>query len=214
MNTRVAVFDMDHTLIDSKKKLQTDVAEAMGRLGVHIPIERVEEDWYALAESFGLNKEEFDKELSKRKTWEEALRDGDVPIFPDTLDCLDTLQNRGTILALFTRSNQEYTRAKIDHFGLEKYFQDRIEITPVKSKNGKHAEVRNLIHRLNPSPESEIYFIGDKLEDVEVADSIRDSYQLNANGIYLQRSEGEFPEGTERYHQVISLEEVPRIILR
>lgn len=214
MNTRVAVFDMDHTLIDSKRKLQTDVAEAMRRLGVCIPVEKVEGDWYALAENFGLNKEDFDRELGKRKTWKDALRDGDIPIFRDTLRCLDDLYDEGVTLALFTRSNQEYTQVKIDHFGLEKYFQDRIEITPVESKNGKHAEARNLIHRLNPSPESEIYFIGDKLEDVEVADSIRDSYQLNANGIYLQRSEGEFPEGTERYHQVRSLEKVPRIILK
>jgi len=118
------------------------------------------------------------------------------------------------VLALLTRSSQEYTQAKIDHFGLERYFQDRVEITPVKSKKGKHPEARNLIHRLNPSSESEIYFIGDRLEDVEVADPVRDSYQLNANGIFLQRSKGEFPEGTERYHQVRSLDEVPRIILK
>jgi len=113
-----------------------------------------------------------------------------------------------------TRSNQEYTKAKIDHFGLGRYFQDRVEITPVKSKSGKHSEARNLIHKLNPSTESEIYFIGDKLEDVEVVDSIRDSYQLNANGIFLQRSEGEFPDGTKRYHQIRSLEEIPEIILK
>ena len=214
METKIVVFDMDNTLIDSKRKLQTDVVEAMGRLGAYITPEEVRGDWYALAESFGLNKKDFDRKLGKRKTWYDALRDGDVPIFRDTLKCLDDLYDEGATLALLTRSNQEYTRAKIDHFGLERYFQDRVEITPVKSKNGKHPEARNLIHRLNPSPESEIYFIGDRLEDVEVVDSIRDSYQLNTNGIYLQRSEGEFPKGTERYHQVRSLEEVPRIILK
>lgn len=134
MENIAAVFDMDGTLVNSEKKIRLDVAEAMKSLGVRISPEEIAGNWYDLAQRYGIDNEVFDREFEKRKSWEDSLRDGEVSLFSDTLNCLDTLQDHGITLAILTRSNPEYTHAKINYFGLERYFKDRVAITPVKSK--------------------------------------------------------------------------------
>jgi phosphoglycolate phosphatase-like HAD superfamily hydrolase len=218
----VAVFDLDKTLIDSGRKLQTDVANALARLGVKILPEQVTGDWYGLARSYGVSKADFDRELDKRKSWEQALRDGDAPLFTDTIPCLENLQDAGVRLGALTRSNEEYTNAKLDILGLRNYFEDRVAITPFGSKRGKEPEAIELIDQLDSNSIDRAYFIGDSPEDVIVDREVHNTHGIETHGIHIVRKNGKYqaPEAItkvehpfERYN-VKSLSEVPEIILK
>ncbi|MFH1290234.1 MAG: HAD family hydrolase [Nanoarchaeota archaeon] len=215
----VAVFDVDKTLLDSGRKLQIDVVEAMGRLGTHIAPEEVSGDWYGLAEAHGLDRDEFDRELDKRKSWERALRDGDAPLFDDVIPCLDRLQDEGVRLAVLTRSTPEYTEAKLEHYRLRRYFGDNVAVTPFKSPGGKGQEAIELVRGLGFDTIERAYFIGDNPEDVIVDAAVHDALGIQTHGVHLDRNGEGFSDEIatvkhpyERSH-VKTLAEVPDIIL-
>lgn len=207
-----AIFDMDKTLLDSDMKLKTDVAQAMSRLGANIKPKEVQGDWYKLANSYGLNEDEFDKELDKRKSWKDSIRDGEAPLFKDVLPCLEELYKNNIKLGLLTRSTKDYTSTKIHEHGLEKYFNGNIEISPVGNNTEKHNEASKLIEKLNPEEISKAYFIGDKLEDVNISPYIQSSYKLSSEGILINRKNEELTEEAKNYKSLNSLEKIPEII--
>lgn len=210
----VAIFDVDETLIQSGLKLRNDVAQALGRFGVQLTPDDVKGDWYALAASYGIGKEDFDIELNKRKSWEQALRDGDAPLFSDTYSCLNALMEKGVQVGILTRSDPAYTQAKIVHFGLEKYIGDRIAVTPVDRKQfpTKEQEALGLMRKIGPETVRQAYFIGDNPEDVTVAPMVAKELDISAQGLYLSRYGKPIPEEVKNYRTITSLEEIPAIL--
>ncbi len=209
----VAVFDMDNTLIDSGKKLESDVANAMSRLGITISSEEARaKDWYGMAEKYGVSREQFGESFGKRKTWTQSLRDGEAPIFPETYETLDILQSKGIRLGLLTKSDPAYTKEKIDYFNLERYFGDRIAITPVSEKN-KNREALELMRRLSPETLARAYFVGDRPEDVLVTEPVEREIGVKSKGFYLNRNGLIVPEEVRGYRAIKSLSEVPIIIV-
>lgn len=202
----VAVFDLDNTLIDSKEKLTADVVQTFARLGKTITPEEVSGDWYALAKTYGIDREIFDREFGNRKTWQQSLEDREVPIFPETREVLESLKQREVRLALLSKSIPEYTEVKLDYFDLRKYFEQVATVHPkVPDKNQAAVD---LVSRLNPGTIDRAYFIGDKEEDVVAADVVGDKYELNSSGIYVNRK----GEQLQKYRSVKSLDEIPEII--
>ncbi|MDP4039992.1 MAG: HAD hydrolase-like protein [Candidatus Pacearchaeota archaeon] len=203
---------MDKTLIDSGRKLEADVANAMQRIGISItPEEAATKNWYELANSYGISEENFNRSFKQRKSWEESLRDGEAPLFPETYETLDRLQSEGVQLGLLTRSNEEYTRAKINHFGLQRYFGDRVAITDVKAES-KFQEALQLIRQLGPTNLRRAYFIGDKAEDVKVSQPVETMLFVPSKGLYVNRDGLTIPEEVATYRVISSLSEIPEII--
>ena len=208
----VAIFDMDNTLIDSGRKLESDVVNAMSRLGVEISSDEARtQDWYGLAAKYGVSKEQFDKSFKQRKSWTQSLREGEVSIFPETYETLDRLLTNGVRLGLITRSDPKYTREKMDHFNFDKYFGDRVAITPISEKN-KNREALELIKQLSPQTLSRAYFIGDRLEDVAVTIPVEREVGVKSDGLYVSRSGLDIPQEARDYRVIRSLRDVPRII--
>ena len=105
--SKVAVFDLDGTLIDSKPKIITDVQDTMARLGYNISYQESSKDWGELRQQYGISKEDWDRAFEQRKTWEQALREGQVPLFEDALPCLKALRDRKARLALLFKSKHQ-----------------------------------------------------------------------------------------------------------
>lgn len=200
------IFDLDGTLIDSGRKLQIDVIDAFERLGKQISPEQLKGDWYKLAESLGISREKFDKEYDKRKPWAQSLRDGEVPIFPETYKVLQELQNRDVKMGLLSKSLPEYTQQKLDYFDLGKYFEQTLTIHP--REPSKDLAAVELIRKMQPETIQRAYFIGDKKEDVVVARNVNKEYSIPTEGIYVNRN-GEKIEG---FHSISSLEGILSII--
>ncbi|MFH1325467.1 MAG: HAD hydrolase-like protein [archaeon] len=210
---KVAIFDLDETLIQSSLKLRTDVANTLRKLGVEISPEEVKGDWYKLAESYGINRYVFDAKFTEsRKTWEQSLKDGEVPIYHGVYNLLDKLKKEGVELVLLSKSKTEYTQQKLDYFDLNKYFSDVETVHP--KEPSKYQGARNLMERLNPGTISELSFIGDKAEDVAPVLKMRKEYNIPVtHGILIRRNLKErVTQNLPSFNVIKSLEELPKII--
>jgi len=203
---KLAVFDLDNTLIDSKRKLTLDIVGAFERLGQYITPEQITGNWYKLAEEYGISKEKFDEAFDQRKTWEDSLKSGDVIIFPETYEVLESLKGRDIRLALLSKSIPKYTQQKLDHFGLTKYFEGIKTVHP--REPSKKQGALELIRELGPSTIERASFIGDKEEDVTIANDVYKKYSINSQGIYVNRDGGKL----QAYTSVKSLEKTLDII--
>lgn len=213
----VAIFDLDNTLIDSGSKLRADFVGAMQRLGITMTPEEIRAgDWYKTAAKYGIPKEVFDKSFDQRKTWEQSLRDGEAPLFEDTLPCLETLASRGIRMGLLSKSIPEYTQVKLDYHNLGRYFEQVVTVHPkIPNKIEGALEIMNKLG-------GEIiraWFIGDKAEDVVIAREVFENKPdygsdtfFDTYGIYLNRNGLPIPQEVERYHKVKSLGEIPLLI--
>ncbi len=212
-NKKVAIFDIDGTLINSKPKLNSDVKRAFYNLGYNLANEDIEnsKNWYELAEQYGITRELFDKEFNKRKTWEQSLKDGEAPLFEDSIPCLERLYSEGVILGVLTKSTLKYTNQKLDFHKLRKYFEDRVAVTNIDEKS-KRKEAISLINKINPTTVNSAYFIGDQIEDVIVEKDVQSEYELNTKGIWLNRNNKKIPKKLISYQQINSLEKLSLII--
>ena len=207
----VIVFDLDNTLIDSGKKLERDVIDAFARLGYQVTPEEVKQytSWYDHAAKYGLTREQFDKSFDQRKTWEQSLADGEVPIFPETHEVLQQLKERNIRLALLSKSIPKYTDPKLDFYDLRKYFEQVSTIHP--REPSKDVAAIELIDRLDPRTIQRAYFIGDRAEDVTCEKAVREKfaqYNIQTQGIHVSRT-GTKVEG---YSSIKSLEEVLELV--
>jgi len=202
----VAVFDVDDTLIDSGAKLKADVVSAFSRLGRAISPEQVVGNWYNLAENYGISREQFDAAFDKRKSWEQSLRGGEVPIFPETYRVLEELKQRGIRTNVLSKSLPEYTHVKLRHLNLAPYFEQVVTVDP-KSPSKREGALE-LMKKLGPETVAKAYFIGDKEEDVKIAEDVREAYGTPSTGIYINRK-GNILNG---YPSVNSLEGVLGVI--
>jgi len=202
----LAVFDLDGTLINSKGKLVSDVVGAFNRLGVNIGPEEIhDKNWYTLAANYNISKEAFAKSFDKRESWQESLNRGKVSMYPDAKKCLDYLKDNGAHIALLSKSNPEYTRAKVDYFGLNEYIQ-QIAISPVYAPS-KNKEAAELVKKFPDIDKA--YFIGDSEGDVTIADYVHQKFKISTGGIYVNRENSAKIQG---YYNIHSLGEVPKII--
>jgi len=205
---KMAVFDLDGTLIDSNQKLTNDMIGAMKRLGITIMPEDTHGDWYKLAAQYNISKEELNESFDKRKTWAESLSDGEVNVFPDTYRTLESLRSAGVKLGLLSASVPKYTEQKLNYFPeLRKFFKDNIEVVHPE-KGTKSREARSLIDKLDPG---EAYFIGDRVGDVEIV-AVGRKLEIPSRGIYVNRNDRQI-ELPEDCIQVYSLEEAGEYIL-
>lgn len=206
--TKVGIFDLDGTLIDSNAKVQRDFIETMARLGVDVTHEASLKKWEKIAEKHGISADQLYKAFDERKSWEQSLKDGDVKIFPETHPVLDYLKSEGVELALLSKSLPEYADIKLSHFDLKRYFSAVETVHP--SAPSKIRGARTLIEKIGPEKIGHAWFIGDKEEDVSIAREIGREYEITAEGIYVDR--GDVQTSKEGYHIIKSLEDIPKIM--
>ena len=207
----VALFDVDNTLLNSRPKIRADIVRAMAALGKVIRPEEADGEWRKLAQRYGISWKEFDEATTKyRKSWQDSLRDGEAPLFDDAVPCFDTLKGAGVELGILTRSTPEYTQTKLEFYGLGKYFQN-IEVVPVDARD-KIDGATGLVRRIGTKGIRRISFIGDKLEDVQVAEPVQEAFSINSEGIYVNRNN----KPISGYGGIVvnGLEEAARYILR
>ena len=206
---KLAIFDLDNTLIDSKKKLEVDVIEAMERLGHKIPYEESKGEWYEMAAKYGISKEKFDESFDQRRSWKEVLELGEIPLFEDTIPCLEKLRKTGTHLALLSRSKQEYTDQKLDYLDLRKYFEQVAVVNPKEPTKARRAI--EIVSAIGPNNIDRAYCIGDKYEDLAIGRNIQNRFRINSTGVGIKREgyENRYPQES---YQIDSLNGLPEII--
>lgn len=215
---RIAIFDLDGTLVDSDKWMYRELIKTFNGLGISITEEEAsidgKRDKYALASRYGFGKNELDESYRKNVkgmyALDEALDLGQVTLYPETLEALDELRASGVILGLLPRATRESDiLQKIQHLGLEKYFGDRISVV----SNG-HIKYRGALGLLEKTQgqNGRVYCIGDRVEDVVIAGRLKRDNQIDARGIYVHRLNSP-DENLAGYKMVKTLDEIPELVL-
>ncbi|MBS3094240.1 HAD family hydrolase [Candidatus Pacearchaeota archaeon] len=215
LTKKLAVFDIDGTILDSRERMARELVWTAEQLGVNtdynIALANYNK-WSKFMEVYNITKSDFFNVKGQGKTWKESLESKEARLYKDTLPCLEELSQRGIILATLTKSKPEYTWEKINYFGLEKYFGDRVAISDVKSSS-KLEDAKKLVSQVGLENISKAYFIGDQTGDVTIAPEIGQEFSVNPNGIWINREYSGTPQELINFTQINSLEELSKIIL-
>jgi len=215
---RIAIFDLDGTLVDSDKWMSRELIETFNGLGVSITDEEAnidgKRDKYALASRYGFNKNELDESYRKNVkgiyTLDKALHSGQVTLYPETLEALDELKENGVVLGLLPRATREDdVFQKVKRLGLEKYFGNRISV--VSNGHTKYQGALDLLGKVQ-SQDEKVYCVGDRAEDVVIAGRLKRDNRINAEGVYVHRLNSP-DENLAGYNMVKTLDEIPELVL-
>jgi len=220
LKKKIAIFDLDGSLVDSDMYMSKEIIKTFNCLGVSITEEEAniegKKDKYKLASKYGFSRDELDRTFKKNVKGlyplDNALRSGNVTLYPETLRVLETLEKNGVVLGLLPRATKESDLIyKVQHLGLEKYFGDRISVVS-NSQKTKYNSAVELLKKMQ-GQEGDVYCIGDRAEDVLVANDLSTNCQLNAKGIYVHRSN--FPDANlGKYKMVKTLDEILELVLK
>jgi phosphoglycolate phosphatase len=175
------LFDLDGTLVDSRAGVVHAVAagvrEALTRHG-HGDFEPQEA---LIIGALGLPSAEYFRavlpeelhqlapEAQECSTAHEvrALAAGEGRLFPEVLDTLDRLRERGCRLAVISNAQQGYFRAALEHLGVGTRldYAECYEEMPAPTEMAKVALLRRALAALKADP-TQSAMVGDRREDV------------------------------------------------
>ncbi|MGH7739015.1 MAG: HAD family hydrolase [bacterium] len=198
MNLSAVLFDLDGTLIDSKK----DIAAAANAARVHfgmtpLPLETVMgfigwgidhlnqktlglEDPARLAEGLEVLKAHYRDHCVDQTT-----------LFPGVMELLNDLKNRGIKMGLVSNKPHEFTLITLDKLGLSPYFGVALGADATEFKKPHPGPLREALKRLDAQAESSV-MIGDSPVDAQAAQAVPMRVGLVSQGfvdpIYLKES--------------------------
>ncbi len=172
---KAVLFDLDGTLIDSKK----DIAAAANAARVHfgmpaLPLETV--TGYIGWGIEHLNRKTLGTDDPERlseglKVLKGYYRDHCVDqtlLFPGARELLDFLKKRGVRMGLVSNKPHEFTLITLDRLGLSPYFGVALGADATPNKKPHPEPLLTALQRLGASP-SEAVMIGDSPVDVQAA---------------------------------------------
>ena len=195
------IFDLDGTIIHSKDKLVQDIILTLETLGTDLtdvdPNDLMETSFQDLARKYGLGQEDFHQTFDRvRPSWEQAIADGTVYIYPDSIPALDMLvDNKYTKMGLVSRSEPSLTKTKLEAFDLAGYFK-AVEVTPPDRDKFpfKTIAARKALDVLQKDSEiHQVYLIGDsESDDIGTArdlKAITRRMRFDVKSVYVNRND-------------------------
>ena len=164
-------FDLDGTITDSQEGILNCVKYALESKGVYEnDIEKLKPFigpplTNAFMQYYGFSEEESYELLNKYRE-----RFSDVGMFENKVyngveDMLSSLKSAGHTLVVVTGKPEVYSRQIIEHFGLDKYFDDVIGPSLSNTEEGKDELVRRAVDKFS----SDAVMIGDRKFDISGA---------------------------------------------
>ncbi len=166
------IFDLDGTLIDSYQAIYLSFRYAYETMGLPpLPYEVVKKvvGW-GLNQTFRelLGEERVPQALSLfRKKYEEVFRNHTL-LLPDARQVVETLHRQEVHMAVATNKFGRFSRAVLEHFGLEKYFAVIVGDGDV-AENKPHPEMLYYALGKMEVGKEETVFVGDSVIDIQTA---------------------------------------------
>jgi len=132
------------------------------------------------------------EEADRRFAFYEKVYEENIALFSDVIPVLENLKQAGVPMGVITNGEEPIQLAKLERFGLKKYF-DVVVVSSSAGVSKPDPEIGRIAAEKigNPDP-SEIYFVGDSLvHDIPLA------LALGWNGVFINRrgKKYEVPEG-------------------
>lgn len=179
MAYEICLFDLDGTLTDPKEGICKSYQYALSAFGISEelenlskfigpPLREVFEKFYKIPKSdiercVGKFREYF----AEKGLYENAVYSG-IP------QALQTLKDKGKVLAVATSKVTGYAEKILKHFDLEKYFSfvsgDDMEGT--LTKEGKREVIRIALNAVDPQRKMNAVMIGDRKHDIQGAKAL------------------------------------------
>ena len=198
------LFDLDGTLTDSSKGIINCVKYAMDAAGVTI---ENDDDLFEfigppLTDGFmtilGMSREEAERATTKFRERYNVTGLFENEPYEGIKEVLETLSERGFVLAVATSKPEETAKRILEHFELAKYFDEIVGSSVEENRNTKQAVIEEVLKRLNIIGEEKqsVLMTGDRRHDVIGAHACG----IKALGVYYGfAKEGELEEAGAEY---------------
>ncbi len=169
---KVAIFDLDGTLIDSKKDIIGSLNYVLKELGLPEKPPEVVRGYIGLGRdrfiSDGLGHTAAPEMVKKandifNKYYPEHMLDTTC-LFPGVLEILEYLKDK--ILVIITNKNRDITVQTLSHFNIEKYFYKVTGGDDVNCRKPDPCQINNLLKEVD-APKGEAIMIGDSDIDIK-----------------------------------------------
>lgn len=170
---KVILFDLDGTLTESGEGITKSVQYALEKLG------KPEEDLKKLEVFVGppllqqfMTYAGLDEETGRKAVEYYRERYATVGIFENrpyagVEEMLDTLCDKGYILAVASSKPEYFVKKILDHFALTRYFSEIVGSEMSGKRTGKAEVIEEVLNRLNmENHRNEVIMVGDKEHDV------------------------------------------------
>lgn len=170
---KVILFDLDGTLTESGEGITKSVQYALEKLG------KPEEDLKKLEVFVGppllqqfMTYAGLDEETGRKAVEYYRERYATVGIFENrpyagVEEMLDTLCDKGYILAVASSKPEYFVKKILDHFALTRYFSEIVGSEMSGKRTGKAEVIEEVLNRLNmQNHRNEVIMVGDKEHDV------------------------------------------------
>lgn len=169
MLSRVVLFDLDGTLIDSVPLILSSMKHAFEG-HPNAPPER---EWVALIGTpldamirrWAGDEADVERVKERYKEHQWANHDAMVQAFPGVPALLDSLSARGVRMAVVTSKLEPSARRSLDFLGLSRHFELVVGLEATEKHKPDPAPVRYAVERLGARPD-EAAFVGDSPHDV------------------------------------------------
>jgi 2-phosphoglycolate phosphatase len=175
MDIKGVLFDLDGTLIDSKR----DIASAANSARIHfgmppLPLETLVGyiGWgieHLNRQALGTdNPAQLAEGLEVLKSYYRDHCVDQTIVFPGTRELLENLKSRGLKMGLVSNKPHEFTLITLEKLGLRPFFQVALGEGPLAHKKPHPEPLLTVLRQLGVRPEDSI-MIGDSTVDVEAA---------------------------------------------
>ncbi|ERM92443.1 haloacid dehalogenase [Caldanaerobacter subterraneus subsp. yonseiensis KB-1] len=172
MNVKAVIFDLDGTIIDSKKDIVIAANMAFSEFNLPTLSEEILASFIGKgAESvikMGLGEKNmhlFDRVFDRfEKIYGESCTRY-TSLFPGVRETLNFLKERKINIGIATLKRRILTEKILQHFRIEKYFSAVVCLEDVKNIKPHPEVIRKLLQKMNNVPEETLY-IGDSEVDV------------------------------------------------
>lgn len=177
---KIAIFDLDGTLSDSKEGITKSAQYALGEMGIVVEDLDSLEKFIGppLVDSFrnfyGMSLDDAKKATAIYRERYTPIGLYETRIYPGSKEMLDNLRSKGIKIALGTSKPTEMAEEVLKHLGIYEYF-DYIMGAELTGPRQSKADVLNALFELmevTDEDKSEAVMIGDTIFDVEGADKV------------------------------------------
>ena len=172
--SKVILFDLDGTLIDSTEAILESFKRSFEHFGLPSPKEKeilpqIGHPLFDMFVNLGVSKEEASKFVDEYKRNYRLIHTKKTRLLKGAKEAVKLAYDSNAILGVVTTKTGKYSIELLEHFGLMKYFSTLVGSEDVKRHKPNPEPIYLALNRLNVADSSTIYMIGDTCMDMVAA---------------------------------------------